>query len=551
MVVRANRVVAASPAARADGVVPGQRRREAQGRCPSVTVVDHDEGRQARAFEAVAAALERVTPRIELSRPGVVAFPTRGPSRYFGGDEALAGLVGEAVEEVLAGRGWAGAAGVGVADGPFAAALAARSAAGTPAGVRVVEPGATPAFLAPLPGSRPSTGRSWATSSSAWACGPSGPSPPSPPPTWSPASAPPARPPTAWPGASTSGRPPRPRRRVTSGPSVELDPPAERVDVAAFVAKGLADEVHARLDREGLACTRVCIVAETEHGETLERLWRHEGALGAGALADRVRWQLDGWLNGSAAVRPTSGVTRLALVPDEVVPAQGRQLGFWGGEAAGADRAGRALARVQGLLGPGAVTVPERRGGRGPGEAVVRVPAAAVDLDGPRALPPTAEAPWPGRVPSPSPALVLGEPVAASVRDAAGAEVGVSGRGVLGAAPARWPSAGAMPPRSRRGPGPGRWTSGGGTRRAAAGVPASRCCSTTVGRCWCSSRAGAGGWRPSTTEPGAAARAAPTSPPPVSRRPRRPGARAPRPRRAPASPSSGWAGVAAAPRTPG
>ena len=30
-----------------------------------------------------------------------------------------------------------------------------------------------------------------------------------------------------------------------------LDPPAERVDVAAFVAKGLADELHDRLDRRG------------------------------------------------------------------------------------------------------------------------------------------------------------------------------------------------------------------------------------------------------------------------------------------------------------
>ena len=39
-VVHANRVVACSPAARDDGVRRGQRRREAQGRCPTLEVVE-------------------------------------------------------------------------------------------------------------------------------------------------------------------------------------------------------------------------------------------------------------------------------------------------------------------------------------------------------------------------------------------------------------------------------------------------------------------------------------------------------------------------------
>ncbi|NIR38770.1 MAG: DNA polymerase Y family protein, partial [Actinobacteria bacterium] len=52
-----------------------------------------DEAREARAFEPVAAALDDVTPRIEITRPGTCAFATRGPSRYFGGDEAVAELV--------------------------------------------------------------------------------------------------------------------------------------------------------------------------------------------------------------------------------------------------------------------------------------------------------------------------------------------------------------------------------------------------------------------------------------------------------------------------
>jgi protein ImuB len=431
-VVRANRVLAATPAAQADGVVRGQRRREAQGRCPALVVHDHDEARDARAFAVVAAALERYTPRIELSSPGTAAFPTRGPSRYFGGDTTLAATVATTIDEALHEWGWSGHAGVGVADGPFAAALAARAAA---PGSQVVDPGGSPAFLAPLPVDaldRPDladvlvrlglrTLGAFADLDAADV--------------------------VARFGADgrlahrlargLDERPPAtapPPRHLEV--AADLDPPADRVDVAAFVAKGLADELHQRLEADGLSCTRVAVTAETENGEVHERVWRHEGALGPGAVADRVRWQLDGWLNGAVASRPTGGVVRLVLAPDEVVPATGRQLGFWGGETAATERARRGLTRVQGLLGVDAVTVPEPRGGRGPGDRVARVPAAAVDLDAERPLPPSASAPWPGHVPPPSPALVPEEAPPVEVRDASGASVVVDGRGAVTATPA-------------------------------------------------------------------------------------------------------------------
>src|SRR3954451_10263110 len=120
-VVHANRVMACSAAARADGVRRGLRRREAQGRCPALTVVEHDPAGAARAFEPVVAAVEDFAPGVEILRPGVCAVGTRGPSRYFGGDEALAAKVVRAAEEGAGGA----AARVGVADGVFAAELAA------------------------------------------------------------------------------------------------------------------------------------------------------------------------------------------------------------------------------------------------------------------------------------------------------------------------------------------------------------------------------------------------------------------------------------------
>ena len=126
--------------------------------------------------------------------------------------------------------------------------------------------------------------------------------------------------------------------------SNEIDPPADRVDRVAFLARTLADELHRRLGRDGVTCVRVGIEAETEHGEQLLRFWRHEGTLSDAAVADRVRWQLDGWLNGSAANRPSGGITRLALIPDELIAAKGRQLGFWGGETEVDQRAIRVAA---------------------------------------------------------------------------------------------------------------------------------------------------------------------------------------------------------------
>ncbi len=136
---------------------------------------------------------------------------------------------------------------------------------------------------------------------------------------------------------------------------VEFDPPAERVDEAVFAAKSLADQLLGRLDELGLSCTRVVVEAETEHGERLARCWRHDGSLTAATLVTRVRWQLEGWLTA------TGGITKLCLVPDEVVPATGRQLGFWGGDPAAADHAGAcaragardARTRVGGHRGPG------------------------------------------------------------------------------------------------------------------------------------------------------------------------------------------------------
>jgi protein ImuB len=451
-VVSANRVVACSAAARQDGIEVGLRRREAQGRCPEVIVIDQDPGRDVRAFERVVAAVECFTPSVEVGRPGMVSFGTRGPSRYFGGDRALAAQVATAVDAVLAQLG-APPCRVGVADGPFAAEQAARAArvavvgAGTvavPAAravpavqaaravVLVVPPGRSADFLVPFPVrvlDRPDLAdlliRLGLTTLGDLAT--------------LPAETVLAR--FGTDGATAHrlarGQDERPLAARTPPPELavaaELDPPAERVDMAMFVAKSLADELHEVLAARGLACTRVAIEAETEHGEHIVRLWRHDGALTSRAIAERVRWQLDGWLSTGAT---TAGVTLIRLTPDEVKPDHGRQLGFWGGSAAADDRAGRGFARIQGLLGPEGVVTAVVGGGRDPAVQVQLIPWGDHRPEATAATPREAP-PWPGHLPLPAPALVYPDRVSADLRDGDGHPVTVTGRGVLGSAPAR------------------------------------------------------------------------------------------------------------------
>ena len=79
--------------------------------------------------------------------PGLCAFATRGPSRYFGGDHTLATQVLDAVAAALGDS--TSDVRIGVADGGFTARLAARRAA--PGSPFVVEPDGSAAFCAPWP----------------------------------------------------------------------------------------------------------------------------------------------------------------------------------------------------------------------------------------------------------------------------------------------------------------------------------------------------------------------------------------------------------------
>ena len=442
MVLHANRVVAHSLAAGADGVAVGQRRREAQARCPLVRITQHDAAGDARAFERVVQAVAAIVPRVEVTEPGTLTFLARGPSRYFGGDAAMATTVTRIANEA-AGLAAGGSFGLGIADGRFAAGVAARRAARI--GEPVVIAGdhkAAADFLAPLPVRLLTVvagvpvefvhllGRLGVRHLGSLAALP------------------------MLDVAARFGPLGTFAHRIASGGDDRLpgthDPPAglavQRVfeqpvhhsDVLVFVARQLAQELVDQLAADGRVCTRLLVAAETEHGEKSERAWYRSNGLSAAAMGERVRWQLEAWAQHETL---TAGVTLLRLDPVEVRSDDGVQLGLWGGRTQADEWAVRAVARMVAIAGEQQVLVPAIQGGRHPHETFTWVSAVTTDLlepaerlSGERLS--ANDAPWPGRLPSPSPAIVHASPQAITVIDAAGCAVRVTGRGFVSAPPA-------------------------------------------------------------------------------------------------------------------
>jgi protein ImuB len=413
VVLRNNRVHACSAAARAEGVRRGLRKREAQSRSPRAVVIADDPGRDARAFEPVVAAVEEVVAGVAVLRPGECAFAARGPARYFGGEETAAEHVIEQIAQSCAVE-----AQLGVAEGMFAASIAARQG-------RIVAPGRTAAYLAELPIcllDRPQmtdllrrlgvhTLGSFAALSASDVLARFGLD-------------------AAVAHRLAAGRDIRPLAVRRPPPDLavgeEFEEPLGRVDVAAFAARALAERLHERLVGYGLACTRLAIEAITVHGEQLHRVWRHDGVLTVGAVADRVRWQLEGWLHG--AERPTGGILRLSLIPEGVLAQVGLQQGLWGEIGTERDRAHRAMTRVQGLLGPDAVVTAVLGGGRGSGPRLVPWGDERPAPD---------DRPWPGALPPPAPAVIAPQPQPVQVLDERDQPVRIDARLRMSAPPAR------------------------------------------------------------------------------------------------------------------
>lgn len=415
-VVARHRVRVCSHDARAAGVRRGMKARQAQALCPAVTLVDDDPERDGRVFVPVADGLDDVTASVEVLRPGL-AVVDAGSARRFHGEKAtemLVDAVGYRGLDVF----------VGVADEIPTAVIAARTG-------RVVEAGRSREFLRPQPvrvlADEVALGCDREVVESLAQLGLR---------TLGeladlPAAAVATRFGAAGARCHAVARAGVDKRVAPAAPAADYsvvfapEEPITRVDEAAFAARTLAARLHARLERAGLLCHRLQVKVEILDETVLERVWRTRETLSESATADRIRWQLDGWLTAGGA----GEIRSLTLVPLEVSPPGDEQL--WG-RATGRPAARQAIERVQSALGVDAVLQPCAAGGRGVAERISFVPF------GERAEP-ASEAAWPGRIPAPLPARLGGGPnhPAARIRliDAAATDVYVTAEALLSSVP--------------------------------------------------------------------------------------------------------------------
>lgn len=373
------------------------RRREAEAVCPDVVTFDADPGAEAARFEPVARVVESVVPRIEIVMPGLVLVPISGAVRFYGGEGDLVDHLAKELDRVN-GPGYR----IGVADGPFLAQRAAHTAIPDEPVVIVTDTGA---FLSDLDISvldREEMAETF-----------------------------------RWLGITTLGELARlPRAAIVSRFGAEglrahrlasgehgdvaarsltadlavdesFSPPLDNLDQAAFLARRLVDRLLTGMRSAGAAPHRVEVTAVAADGEERVRVWRNRDPFDEETLTERVKWQLRSWLDArrhNSGPGIHGGLARLRLAPADI-SGDGRQLALHE-DAHHTAESHRALVQTQAIVGENAVLQARRQGGRDPVEQVQwyrwgEEPAT------PRRDP---EAPWPGRVPTPSPTLVPPEP---------------------------------------------------------------------------------------------------------------------------------------------
>ena len=449
-------------------------------------------------FAQVVAAIEDFSPLVEVIAPGRCAISAPAPARYFGGEQALLTKITSAISALgLTCRS-------GVADGLFAAQLAAQAAPPAPAqqpafpephppaplatathvvtqratvradpqgaassqgtGVRaaspemaqpspagmIVPPGGTPAFLATYPVSVLEVPElsSLLPRLGIWTLGDFA---------RLPAAEAASRFGAAGAQAHRLARGLDPRPLIPRPPQADLsagrefEPPAGLSEPVVFAAKALAEELHTGLAARGLACVRLRVEVTFADGRENIRLWRHDGLLSGLAVAERVRWQLDTWR------------TTPPGVPDG--PAEGEPV--VDGPAVGGivrlrlvpDQLVRDTGRQLALWGETAISTRVARAATRVqamlGSSAVTRPLLAGGRDpaeqvtlipfGDAATPALpAGRPWPGHIPPPAPATVYDPPLPAQVTGEAAVPVEVTGRAAISAPPA-WLSANGGP----------------------------------------------------------------------------------------------------------
>ncbi len=415
--IETGRVFACSASARAEGVKRGLKLREAQARCPTLTVLPYRPADDARAFEPVLTAIEELMPGVQPLRPGTSAIRAKGPAAYYGSEEEAALWLLDQLDRLGIPN-----TRIGIADGVFTAEQAVRQP--LPQRIQIVPAGTAAEFLAPLPigllDEPPLVtllrrlGVYTLADFAALGAGE-------------------VRDRLGEQGARLHALAGGLDSRMVQARippedlscRIDFEPAIDRIDQVAFGVRALCEKFIAGLVATKLVCTAVRVEFDSERGELSERTWLHPRSFTASDVVDRVRWQLQG---GASEVGLSSGIIAVRIIPASVDSIGNHEEGLFGG---GPDeRIHHALSRVQGMLGRTAVLTGAVGGGRGPADRSTLLPW------GDRLVHEREPGmPWPGHLPKPAPATVFEPPRPVSVFSASGTAVTLDNRGTLSAPP--------------------------------------------------------------------------------------------------------------------
>lgn len=378
-------------------------------------------------FAPIFARLTGVVPEIEVIRPGLVVMRARGPARYYGGEPGAAEALITATHELGVSD-----ARVGIADGRFAAIIAAHLAEDSSTSIIPAE--ASAEFLRDLPVSHLGVSRLEQVlpglgiyTLGAFAAlpedavrarfGPSGVH------------------------AHRHARGMDPELRETVRPDLpeqdfevglDFETPISGAEELAFACGSLTERLSASLANAGMVCTTLRVTLTDDAGARHEREWAHPRFFTPADMLARLRWQAGAFEPGTPQAAPAehtgAGIEAVRLFPTRTDRAATHEPGLW---VTGVDdRVHHHVSRAQSLLGPAGVGTATIDGGRLLRDRQRFTPWGVAPNSG------LGPGQWPGALPRPVPSLVFDPPFRAMLYDSAGSTVSIDPDDLLSAAPA-------------------------------------------------------------------------------------------------------------------
>lgn len=364
-----------------------------------------------RLWQSVFAAVQRAVPGAVELAPGHCAMRARGPTRYYGSEEAAAQAVLSCIDEAgndapdgAYNDGSKEGIAVGIANGSFAAMQAAYGKENDPylsvpsPGVHLVSREHTAQFLSGLPIARAARedlavvllnlgihtlgafaslpehsvrerfgDEAYAAHRRARGLG-------------------------ELHGAEVrAGSPPH-----DLSVSFEFEPPLSGVDQLAFACSTHAEKFVRTLGALGLVCTELRVELVDDTSTSHVRAWSHPANFTAIDIVNRVRWQAAKL--PLAAERGGAGIAAVRLEPERTARAAAHEPGLWNN--APAEKVHHQLTRVQSLLGPEGVGTGVVVGGRINSNRQQFTPWGTEQAPTPH------PGPWPGHLTGPLPNLL-------------------------------------------------------------------------------------------------------------------------------------------------